>query len=90
MLQNLPPTSINVMCMKKTKQQDFQTTWTKAYLFLNSSHGIENQKQKHNVCTMWMQHDFITKNDKNKTRSWKRYVSKTSVEHIQSNVGFYT
>jgi hypothetical protein len=54
MLQNLPPTLINVMCMKKTKQQDFQTTWTKANLVLNPGHGIGYQKKKHNACMMWM------------------------------------
>jgi len=33
----------------------------KANLVLNLGHGVKNQNQKHNVCTMWMQKDFITK-----------------------------
>jgi hypothetical protein len=32
--------------MKRIKQQDFQTTWTKASLVLNSSHGIRKSKTK--------------------------------------------
>ncbi len=35
-----------VTCMKRIKQQDFQTTWTKASLVLNSSHGIRKSKTK--------------------------------------------
>jgi hypothetical protein len=44
---------------------------------------------KHDVCTMWMQKTLLQKHDKNKTRSWQRHVHKTSVEQIESNVGFY-
>jgi len=48
---------------KKPRQQDFQTTWMKTSLVLNSGHGIKKSKvkAKNDVCTMWMQKDFITK-----------------------------
>jgi hypothetical protein len=46
-----------VMGMKIIKQQNFQTTWTKASLILNLGHEM----QKHDVCTMWIQKDFVPK-----------------------------
>jgi hypothetical protein len=39
----------------------------KASLILNLGHGIKKkQKQKHDMCTMWMQKDFIRK-------TWQKY-----------------
>jgi len=35
-----------IMGTKRTKQQDFQTTWTKLGLVLNPGHGIKKSKVK--------------------------------------------
>jgi len=36
-----------------------------------------------------MQKDFITKCDKNRIRSWHRYILKFGVEQIESNGEFF-
>jgi hypothetical protein len=51
------------------KQQDFQTTWIKAGLVLNPSHGIKKSKAKTQCeCKMIL----LQKHDKNKTKSWNK------------------
>jgi hypothetical protein len=42
--------------MKKMKQQDFQTPWTKVDLILNLGHGIKKSKAK-----KWCVHDMNAK-----------------------------
>jgi len=80
---------VYVMSMKKTKQHNFQTTWTKVDLFLNLGHGLKKSKAKtqfvHNVNAK----KCIKKYDNNITKSWQIYIAKISVEHIKNDVEFY-
>jgi len=46
----LHPDIMCVIDMKRTKQQDFQTTWTKGGLILNLGHGIKKIKSKNMTC----------------------------------------
>jgi len=38
---------------------------------------------------MWMQKDFIPKNNKNSTNLWQSYILKIGVKYAKDNVGFY-
>jgi hypothetical protein len=38
---------------------------------------------------MWMQKDFVVKNDNNKRRSWQKYIFETNVEQTKGNVRFH-
>jgi hypothetical protein len=47
-------------------------------------------KNKNTICAQCECNKILLqKHDNNKTRSWKIYVFKTSVEQIKGNVGFY-
>jgi hypothetical protein len=54
-----------VISMKITKQQYFQTTWTKEGLILNPSYGIKKSKEKiicvHNVNANRFYHKNMTR-----------------------------
>jgi hypothetical protein len=54
---------IIVASMKRTKQQNFQTIWTKVSLVLNLGHGIKKSKAKtQGEC----KRTLLQKHDKNK------------------------
>jgi hypothetical protein len=62
----------------------------KVDLLLNLGHGIRKSKAKTRCArNVNAKKNVLKKYEKNITRSWQKYIFKTSVEHIKNDVELY-